>query len=135
MYKVITTLGSVFSLVAYLVVTPLYAQTDLQNNSIQTMDTNLTLRDVRFSGERILVHLKVGHERAIVFPEPIELVDTQLQLPGSKIVIDVDVIGFYPQETFKRVNVRLLGLESGTVYVLGVRASTEGFLQPLRLVN
>lgn len=97
------------------------------------MSPALEVKPVPYRGNRILFHIRTGIERAVIFPEPVQLARTNPQLLGCTIVVDFDVVGFYPTQSFDRETVRLIGLETGTTYELGVRASPEGLLNPLRL--
>lgn len=88
------------------------------------------IREVPFRGKPILVHLRVGFERAIAFPEPVSL--TGPALPGCEVRIDRDLVGFYPSKGFTRRVFALTGL-SGTRYELSIRASKEGMSNTLKL--
>jgi len=93
------------------------------------------IRDVPFRGDPILVHLKIGYERAIAFPEPVTL-NTQSDpaLPGCVVTVDGDLVGFYPGEIFTRRIFSLTGL-SGTRYELSIRASGAGMSGTLKLFD
>lgn len=93
----------------------------------------LEFKQTGFSGDPILLHLRTGYERAVLMPEPVRLQNANQRLPGCEVFIDNDVVGFYPTQTFKREPVRFVGIESGTVYELRVRASPRGMRQPLQI--
>lgn len=91
-------------------------------------------KQARYGDTPLLVHLRIGSERAILMPEPIRIQEGT-ELPGTAIEIDTDVIGFFPTRAFPRQSAYFVGLESGTVYELRIRASTQGLLQPLRITR
>lgn len=95
----------------------------------------LEFRQTRFVNKPILLHLRQGYERAVLMPEPIRLESESQTLPGCAVEIDTDVVGFYPTQTFTRKPIRFVGLRSGTVYELQVRASPEGIRQPLQITR
>lgn len=95
----------------------------------------LEFRQARFADEPILLHLRQGYERAVLMPEPIRMEDESQTLPGCAVAIDTDVVGFYPTRTFARKPIRFVGLNTGTVYELRVRASPEGIRQPLQITR
>jgi hypothetical protein len=95
----------------------------------------LEFRQTRFNNKPVLLHLRQGYERAVVMPEPIRLLDESQTLPGCAVAIDTDVVGFYPISTFARKPIKFVGLNSGTVYELRVRASPEGIRQPLQITR
>lgn len=95
----------------------------------------LEFRQTRFDNKPILLHLRQGYERAVLMPEPIRLQDESQTLPGCAVAIDTDVVGFFPTQTFARKPIKFLGLRSGTVYVLRVRASPEGMRQTLQITR
>lgn len=95
----------------------------------------IEFRQTRFANKPILLHLRVGYERAVLMPEPIRLENESQTLPGCAVEIDTDVVGFYPTKVFARMPIRFVGLSSGTVYELKVRASPEGIRQPLQITR
>ena len=109
------------------------AQESLESGKVAEMGEWLEYREVTFNDQPILVHLRTGYERAIILPEAVVQSDEKQTLPGTEIVIDGDVVAFYPTITFKRESVLFVGLDTGTVYDFRVRASTEGIRQPMRI--
>lgn len=110
-----------------------YSQQALTEGAVAPMGQWLEYREVRYNGKPLLVHLRTGYERAIVMPEPVMFDGTEQSLPGCEVVIDGDVVAFYPTETFTRRSIIVVGQESGIRYDLRVRASTQGIRQPMRL--
>ena len=117
------------------VITPRYAvaQDFLESGKVAPMGQWLEYREVGFNNQPILVHLRTGYERAIILPEPVVPRDDTQTLPGTEIVVDGNIVAFYPSITFKRAPVVFVGLDTGTVYDLRVRASTLGIRQPMRI--
>ncbi|ASJ70541.1 hypothetical protein [Granulosicoccus antarcticus] len=117
------------------------AQTTPANSDTATtspgiaQDSWLEFRETRYNNEPILLHLRRGYERAVLMPEPIRLLDDSQTLPGCAVEIDTDVVGFFPVQTFARKSIKFVGLQSGTVYELRVRASPEGIRQPLQITR
>lgn len=109
------------------------AQQALENGDVEPMGHWVEFQQVRFAGVPILLHLRTGYERAVVMPEPVQLEDEHLTLPGSEVVIDKEVVGFYPTENFPSRTLPFLGLSTGTVYVLRVSASPNGMRQPMQI--
>ena len=106
----------------------------------QTPKVEFTDEDARFQitpvpDGNLLLHIRNGHERIIAFPEPIEAIPEQQSLPGCNIIMDGEIVAFYPTRTFQRVTLKFVGARSGTVYEIGVRSSPDGIIQPLKLVN
>lgn len=95
----------------------------------------LEFRQARYGSKPILLHLRTGYERAVLMPEPVRLRDQESSLPGSAVVIDGHVVGFYPTKTFKRQPIWFVGLETGNKYELLVRASPQGIRQPLEITR
>jgi hypothetical protein len=104
-------------------------------SSVQPMGEWLEFRQARYVDKPILLHLRSGYERAVLMPERIGLLDDGQSLPGCAVVIDTDVVGFYPTRTFKRTPIKFVGLETGKIYELRVRASPEGMRQPLQITR
>lgn len=93
------------------------------------------IQEVPFRGKPILVHLRVGFERAIAFPEPVSLTNpADPALPGCQVRIDRDLVGFYPSKDFTRRIFTLTG-QSGARYELSIRASQQGMSNTLRLFD
>ncbi len=93
------------------------------------------IREVPFRGDPILVHLKVGYERAIAFPEPVTLnTPADPALPGCEVTVDRDLVAFYPKMSFTRRTFSLSG-QSGTRYELSIRASNSGMSDTLKLLD
>lgn len=92
-------------------------------------------RKARYADEPLLLHLRNGHERAVLMPEPIRLLDETQSLPGCAVEIDTDVVGFFPTHSFDREPIRFVGERSGTVYELRVRASPNGVLETLQIAR
>lgn len=93
----------------------------------------LEFRETSFNNKPILIHLRTGYERAIIMPEKVVQSDQQIPLPGTEIVVEGNIVAFYPTETFKRRSVYFVGLDTDTVYELQVGSSTEGIRQPLKI--
>lgn len=109
------------------------SQEALRNGTVAPMGQWLEYREANFRGNPIFVHLRTGYERAIVMPEPVKQRDSAQQLPGSEILIDDNIVAFYPTITFSRRSVVFVGLETGTLYDLRIRASTQGMRKPMRI--
>ena len=95
----------------------------------------LEFRQTRFVNKPILLHLRQGYERAVLMPERIRLENDSQTLPGCAVEIDTDVVGFYPTQAFARKPIRFVGLSTGTIYELRVRASPDGIRQPLQITR
>lgn len=109
------------------------AQVDMSRDEILSDTTWMEFRQARYTGKPILLHLKTGQERAVIWPEPIEFRDDEQTLPGCAIVINSDVVGFFPTTDFKRTRIQFRGLETGNIYELRVRATDNGMLEPLQI--
>lgn len=92
-------------------------------------------RQATYRDRPLLLHLRSGHERAVVMPEPISLLNDGQRLPGCAVAIEHDVVGFFATRDFDREAIRFVGLDSGTVYEFQVRASPEGFEQTLQIAR
>lgn len=99
---------------------------------------------VNFDGKPLLVHLRTGYERAIMFPEPITLQsinDVAVQqgvapeLPNCNIELDYDVLGFAPLKRFGTQRLEARGVESGRIYILFVSSSPNGKRQPISFLK
>ena len=112
---------------------PAVAQQNSQEQTIQPMGQWVEFKTAIYSGAPILVHLRTGYERAILMPEPVRLLDDNQKLPNSDVVVDSEVVGFYPAKTFTRRSIKFVGLNTGAVYDLRVRASPQGIRQPLEI--
>ncbi len=122
------------SLLILSVTTSVQAAEAVEKN-IKLTENDARFRVVNVMDGRILIHLKNGHERIIAFPEMVELMPDPSTLPDCNIVLDKNVVAFYPTRTFKRLSLKLIGLETSTVYELGVRSSAAGITQPLKLIK
>lgn len=99
---------------------------------------------VNFNGKPLTVHLRTGYERAIKFPEAVEILSINNvsnhqgvphELPNTKIEVDADVIGFAPLQRFNQQTINVRGVESGRTYILKVRSSPTGKRQPIQIIN
>lgn len=108
---------------------------NLDPSSVRPMGEWLEFRQARYVDKPLLLHLRSGYERAVLMPEPIGLLDNGQSLPGCAVEIDTDVIGFYPTRSFKRTPIKFVGLDTGKIYELRVRASPEGMRQPLQITR
>lgn len=130
-------LGALFTLC----LTATGSQAEVTGNSagtpsnVRPMGEWVEFRKARYTNEPILLHLRSGYERAVLMPEPIKLLNDAQVLPGCAVEIDTDVIGFFPTRTFAREPILFVGLQSGTVYELRVRASPAGIRQPLQITR
>ena len=109
------------------------AQEALERGEVEPMGEWAEFHQMRFVFAPILLHLRTGYERAVLMPEPVELQGANDTLPGSEIVIDEEVVGFYPTINFSQHTLILVGLSSGTVYELSVKASPTGTRQPVQI--
>lgn len=132
-HKVGTTLAVTILLVCTAISTAALSQEALRNGTVAPMGQWLEYREARFSGSPILVHLRTGYERAIVLPEPVALRNPNQNLPGCEIIINDNIVAFYPTRTYARQSVEFIGLETGNIYDLRIRASTKGMRQPMRV--
>lgn len=98
--------------------------------------------NVNYVGKPLLVHLRTGYERAIMFPERVAVKSINNipvnqgvtpELPNCTIELDTDVIGFAPLERFGTQQVEVTGLQSGRVYTLLVSSSPNGKRQPIHI--
>ena len=110
-----------------------FSQESLESGKVAPIGKWLEYTEIEFAGQPILVHLRTGYERPIIFPEPVVQSDETQTLPGTEIIVDGNIVAFYPTITFNRSPVVFVGLETGTVYDVRVRASTEGIRQPMRI--
>lgn len=118
-----------------LLMTSLSIHAEAPVNDFVLVPEGAPIRQVPFRGTPILVHLKVGYERAIGFPEPVTLfTDADPALPGCVVTVDGDLVGFYPEAGFTRRPFFLFG-ESGTRYELSIRASNTGMSGTLQLLE
>ena len=99
---------------------------------------------VNFDGKPLLVHLRTGYERAIMFPEPITLQSINSvavaqgirpELPNCKLEVDTDVMGFAPLERFGIQRIEARGMQSGRIYWLFVQSSPNGKRQPIQILK
>lgn len=103
--------------------------------NVEPMGNWMEFKQVKFTGSTIRVHLRTGFERAILMPEPVQKTDPAVQLPGCDVVVDLEVVGFYPRGSFNRHTIRFTGLNSGDIYELSIRSSPapEGQVQPIQI--
>jgi len=103
-------------------------------------------KEVPYDGRPIVVHLRTGYERAVVFPEPVTLLSVDKKpvapedvsdigtfefLPDCPIAVDNKLVGFSPLARFKATIVELKGNETDTMYSLLVSSSHNGSRQPI----
>ncbi|MFK8082493.1 MAG: hypothetical protein AB8B97_19610 [Granulosicoccus sp.] len=118
----------------------MFAQTQV-SKELNTRDSIPDFADVRlfkqtrYAGSAILTHLPVNRARALIMPEPVTLKGEQTQMPGVEIAYDGDVIGFFAMRNFTRRSVSFIGLKSGFEYLLRIRASENGMVEPLKIVR
>lgn len=120
-------------LLSFTVLTVIHAQSDLSREEVTSTGQWLDARKARFTGAPIFLHLRTGHERALLMPEPVQLSDANHQSSGYDADINGDVVRFYPLRDFHRESIHLTGLDTSTEYVLRVRASAFGIRQPLQI--
>lgn len=68
-------------------------------------------------------------------PEPVSLQSSPGQLPGVELAYEGEVIGFFATQTFTRRQIIFTGVQSGTDYLLQIRASKNGITEPLEIVR
>ena len=122
------------SLLSFTVSTFSHAQPELTREEVSPTGQWLDATEARFTGRPILLHLRTGHERALLMPEPVRLADSDYRSSGHETDINGDVVRFYPLSTFGRESIRLIGLETDTEYVFRIRASAFGIRQPLTII-
>lgn len=110
-----------------------HAQTNLSREEVAATGQWLDARKAIVTGKPVFLHLRTGHERALLMPEPVRLSGIDGQTTGFKADIDGDVVRFYPLIHFDQEPFHLTGLETGTEYELRIRASAFGIRQPLQL--
>ncbi len=122
------------SMLSFTASTVTHAQPDLKREEVSPTGQWLDATKARFTGRPILLHLRTGHERALLMPEPVRLADSDHQSSGYEADINGDVVRFYPLSEFDRESIHLIGLDTDTEYVFRVRASAFGIRQPLKIV-
>ncbi len=105
------------------------------NDDIRNIDDVEPFRQTLYSGTAILIHLPTNTARAIVMPEPVTLQGDPEQMPGVQLAYEGEVIGFFATRTFTRRAVSFIGVESGVEYLLQIRASENGIVEPLKIVR
>ena len=113
----------------------LSAQEALQSGEVEPMGHWVEFHNVQFKHAPILVHLRTGYERAVVLPEAVKLKSSDNTLPGSEIVVDQELVGFYPTQNFSQRSIHLVGLTTGSVYEFHVSASPAGMRQPIKVIR
>lgn len=109
------------------------AQQQNSNIKVLPMGNWIEYRQAQYRGTPILVHLRIGYERAILMPEAVWIQNPEPGLPGCDVVVNNDIVGFYPTRYFTRRAVKLVGEDSGDTYELLVSASVSGVRQPLQI--
>ena len=94
------------------------------------MGSEMCIRD---RGKPLRVHLRTGYERAVIMPEPVAAYTDNLSLPSTDVIVENEVVGFYPENSFEPVAIKFVGVHSGTVYKLVIRSSPTGTRQPLKV--
>ena len=121
------------SMLSFTASTLSHAQTELTREEVSPTGQWLNATEARFAGTPILLHLRTGHERALLMPEPVRLADSDHRSSGYETDIKGNVVRLYPLSKFGRESVRLIGLETDTEYVFRIRASAFGIRQPLKI--
>jgi len=80
----------------------------------------------------IELHLRVGHERPVIFPEPVGLLNRP-PLPDTGVTIDGDVVLFASGGALQGETVVFVGDTTARRYRFEVSASAYGSRVPLRL--
>ncbi len=104
-----------------------------ETGPIGETDTPKPFKQARYTGRPILVHLPTNAARALVMPEPVTLQGDPEQLPGVELAYEGEVIGFYATQSFNRRKVTFIGAQSGIEYLLQIRASENGIVEPLEI--
>lgn len=110
-----------------------YAQPVLEPSDVLPMGNWLEYRQANYTGNPILVHLRIGYERVVLMPEDVTLEGEQSSLPGCEIIVEGNLVGFYPTSVFDRQPIRFVGSRTADIYELRVRASSDGIRQPLQI--
>lgn len=109
------------------------AQQRNDNVEVQPMGNWIEYRQTQYRGAPILVHLRIGYERTIVMPEPVWQQNPDYRLPGCDVVVESDIVGFYPTEQFGFRSIKFSGEDSGDTYELRIKASVSGIRQPMQI--
>ena len=88
---------------------------------------------VAWTGAPLDVHLRTGHARPLILPEPVEP-EAREPLPGCDVEVDREVVLFEPARHFGPEELTLVGVETRTRYRLRVRSSAYGQRVPLEVV-
>ena len=110
-----------------------FSQQALQEGKVNPMGRWVEYVEANYQGEAIRIHLRTGYERAVVFPEPVRQLLPDQQLPGCEVLINDNVVAFYPEKNLERTNMVFTGELTGVRYEIIVRASSSGIRKPLRI--
>jgi len=94
----------------------------------------LAMEEVLVGDEPIVVHLRIGYERPIVFPEPVS-VQSRAPLPFTDVTLDAELVVFAPGGQLRGERLVFIGRNSAHRYELDVSASRYGSRVPIRLVR
>lgn len=112
---------------------PAIAQSALDRGVVQPMGQWVEFAQAYYTGDPVAVHLRTGYERAVIMPEPVSAHAQNPLLPHTEVIVENEVVGFYPEESFKAISLKFVGAHSGTVFELQVNSSTTGTRQPLQI--
>jgi len=117
--------------------TPLWAQ-DMERQADQPvpvapLEKWLTMQEVVAGEEPVVLHLRIGYERPLVFPEPVS-VSSRAPLPATEVTVDAELVLFAPGGAFEDERLVFIGQTSARRYELIVSASRYGSRVPVRLV-
>ena len=120
-----TVLSCVLMLAAH---SPAFAQ------DVEPIAAWASFKQIRYYGKPIRIHLLAGYGRAIEMPETVQLLPPYDVLPGCEITVEDATVKIYPRGRFNRSRLRLVGVDTGIVYELQVRASMQGRRRSLKII-
>ncbi|PID59738.1 MAG: hypothetical protein CSB44_12575 [Gammaproteobacteria bacterium] len=91
---------------------------------------------VRHSSNTFLLHLRTLHERAVTFPEAVDIIDDSALEENSLLVrVEGNTAILAALTAFERSPLLFKGAETGKRYELTLRASQEGLRRPITILK
>jgi len=125
--------GLLLSFAATAASTPVGAQVKAEEPITKPVEHWLKYREISFTGQKIVLHLRTGYKRPVIFPEPV-IVPDEITLADADFTVDIDIVVFSPTHHFKSTAFSVIGQHTGNIYKFAVKAGPTGDRIPLEVL-
>jgi len=131
-----TTAGLILSVGATITPFQAFGQSNVEPDNaepiVEPVENWLKFHEVTYQGQHLILHLRTGYGRPVIFPEPI-IVPDEISISGLQFEVDIDILVFSPTNHFKTAEFSVIGQRTGTVYKFRIKSDPIGQRIPLEI--